>query len=312
MLLFLSWMACSVFFGTSYIAANFLTKYPISLEYMMLYRMMFSCIAIGIIALLTNKRLLIKKQELIPSILVSTSQLSVLLATYGTKYVISGIVPCVTILQIFVAELLSAIVEKRKMRKNVVISGYIGFIGIIMLCNQSLVGLDNIDTKNTIIGIMFSFISTFVSAGGNMIYEKNKTVFSNMPHITFLFYNCCFVSIFFLLFGLIFSQPNTLFNLKIIDVKYCFVVIWLSITATIIALLALYYIIEKQGAVKATYMNFILPIISMIISTFVENFSWNFTTFVGMIILMYGVWIGIRTPVEKKTSFFKKFKFLRR
>ena len=67
----------------------------------------------------------------------------------------------------------------------------------------------------------------------------------------------------------------------------------LALTSTVVALFAMYYIIEKQGAVKATYMNFILPIISMIISTIVEGFSWNFVAIIGMIVLLYSVWIGI-------------------
>ena len=83
-----------------------------------------------------------------------------------------------------------------------------------------------------------------------------------------------------------------MFDVSAVDNKYLFVVAWLSLTSTIIALFALYYIIEKQGAVTATYMNFILPIISMAISTVVEGFVWNITAIFGMIILLYSVWIG--------------------
>ena len=77
-------------------------------------------------------------------------------------------------------------------------------------------------------------------------------------------------------------------------------ILWLSLTSTIIALFALYYIIEKQGAVKATYMNFILPIVSMVISTVVEGFVWNVTAVFGMIILLYSVWLGMVKTQKRK------------
>ena len=292
MLLVFSWIACSVFFSTSYIGANFLAKYSVPLEYTIFYRMIVSVLILATIILIKRDRLFIKKSEIFPSILVSMSQLSVWLGTYGAKYLISGLVPCVTLLQIFVAELLSSIIERRKMRKNIIVSGYLGFIGIVMLCNQQLIDIENIGARNTVIGIMFSFISTFAAAGGNIIYEKSKKTLLLMPRSTFMFYNCFFAGVFLLLLGVIINPVDVLFNVSVVDNKYLFVVVWLSLTSTIIALFALYYIIEKQGAVTATYMNFILPIISMSISTIVEGFVWNITAIFGMIILLYSVWIG--------------------
>lgn len=293
MLLFFSWIACSVFFSISYICANFLTRYSVPLEYAIFYRMVIAVIILATIILIKRDRFLIKKNELLPSILVSMSQLNVWLGTYGAKYLISGIVPCVTLLQIFVAELLSAIIEHRKMRKNIVISGAIGVIGIIMLCNQQFIDTEDINIKNTLIGIFFSFMSTFAAAGGNIVYEKNRDILLKMSHTTFMFYNCFFAGIFLFLLGIIINPADKPFDLTNIDIYYVSTIIWLSLTATIISLFALYYIIEKQGAVKATYMNFILPIASMIISTIVEGFVWNITAFIGMILLLYSVWLGM-------------------
>jgi drug/metabolite transporter (DMT)-like permease len=73
-----------------------------------------------------------------------------------------------------------------------------------------------------------------------------------------------------------------------------FNILFLSIGATTLALFALYYIIEKQGAVKATYINFIMPILSMIISTLFEGFKWNVLAFIGMLTVLLSVFIGIK------------------
>ena len=293
MLLILSWIACSIFFSTSAIGASFLAKYSMPLEFMMFYRLLIACTVVLFLMLLRKDRILIKKDELLPSILVSMSQLNVWLAAYGTKYLISGFVPCISLLQIFVAELLSAVIEKRKMRRNIIISGILGSLGIIMLCNQQLIGVENINTKNTIIGIIFSITATFAAAGGNLLYEKSGKTLLKMPHSTFIFYNCLFAGIFLLLLGVCINPVQQLSNPALFDAKYVSIMSILALTSTVVALFAMYYIIEKQGAVKATYINFILPIISMTISTVVEGFSWNFVAIMGMIVLLYSVWIGI-------------------
>ena len=116
MMLILAWLSCSIFFSTSFIGAGYVAKYSMSLEYMMFYRLMISSLFILMIIIARKQRILIKKNEILVSVLVSASQLNVWLATYGTKYLITGLVSCVSLLQIFVAEMLSAVVERRKMK----------------------------------------------------------------------------------------------------------------------------------------------------------------------------------------------------
>lgn len=241
---------------------------------------------------------MIKRNEIFVSILVSSSHFNIWLATYGTKYLISGLVSCISLLQIFVAEVMQAIVEKRKMRLQIVISGILGTIGIVCLCNQQLVGVEDMNLKNTILGIFFSFMATVAAAFGNLIYEKSSNIFRKMPRATFMLYNCFFGAIILLIIGLIINPVSELSNPAMKDIKYLAVFTYLSLTVTVISLFALYYIIEKQGAVKSTYINFILPILSMLISTIVEGFKWNYLAIFGMIVLLYSVWIGIKQDVN--------------
>ena len=294
MLIVLSWLSSCIFLSTSWIGISIVAKYTMPLEYMMFYRLLFSTFIVLIILVLKKQRILIKKSELLVSILVSTSHLNVWLGGYATKYLISGLVPCVTLTQIFVAEFLTAIVEKRKMRGKIILSGIVGLIGIIMLCNQQLNNIGSLDFKNTIIGFIFAFVSTFAAAGGNLIYEKGGKSISEMPRTTFMLYNCLFGALLFLLVGIIFRPFSELLNSSIKEPIYLFAVGSLGLTATVISLFAIYYIIEKQGAVKVSYINFIMPILSMIISTIFEGFSWNLIAIIGMIVLLFSVWIGIK------------------
>ena len=301
MLLVLSWIACAVFFSTSYIGASILSKYAMSLEYMMFYRLVVACAILMFAILIRRQRLKILKIELWPSVLVAVSQIGVWLSACGTKYIVSGILACVMVLQIFIAEILASITEKRAIRCKIIISGVLGFMGVALLCNQQFGGTgETASVKNTVIGVMLAIFASFVSAMCNITYEKYSKMFAKMPRLTFLFYNCLFASIMFLILGAIVHPDEHLFNAVLLDMKYFCVMVYLAITATILALLAMYYIIAKQGAVKTTYMNFILPALSMLISTFAEGFRWNLTAVIGMVVLLYGVWIGVREKQEQE------------
>ena len=293
MMLVISWIAVIGMFSSSFYAFSYITKFDMPVEFMMFYRMMIACVIIFFIIRFKKQRFLIKKSEVLLSILISASQLNVYLSGYATKFIISGLVPCVMLLQIFVAELLVSVFEKRCMRGRVVLSGIIGSIGVIMLCNQQLNGIANADIKKTLLGIGLAFLSTFASALCNLIYEKGGKPVREMPRTTFLFYNCFFAGIAFLITGLAFRPTSMLFDSALANWKYTSTLCYLAIGPTIIALFSMYYIIEKQGSVKTTYINFILPVISMIISTCLEGFKWNSVAVIGMLLLLFSVLFGV-------------------
>ena len=293
-MLVLSWIAVLSLMSSSWISIAVTAQYPVSMEYMMFYRMLLASIMISSIMFFKKNRFKLSKQEVFFSVLVSSSQMNVWLSSYATKYLISGLVPCITITQIFTAELMSAVYEKRKMKTNIIISGIVGMIGIVLLCNQQFQGLGKTDAKTTIIGVVLAFLSTFAAAIGNLIYEKKQDIFSKMPKATFMFYNCLFAGIFFLLLGALFFFFFLVYNEYLFDKKFMANIVFLSVGATTLALFALYYIIEKQGSVKATYINFIMPILSMIISTLFEGFKWNILAVIGMLTVLLSVFIGIK------------------
>ena len=295
MLLVLAWISAVGFLSTSWISCAVVSSFSIPLEYTMFYRLMIASVVTLVLIPIFKQRVKIMKTELFASVLVAGSQLNVWLASYASKYLISGLIPCVMLMQIFVAEIMGACVERRKLNKKIMLSGVIGAVGILMLCNQQLHGVGDVDVKKTLIGIFFSFIATFAAAFGNIVYEKSGKSLRNMPKLTFMLYNFIFSGIFFLLLGLILRPVSGLVSSDLLNVKYMANLVFLAITASLLALLGVYYIIAKQGAIKCTYINFIMPIIAMVISTVMEGFVWNAVAVLGMLVLMFSVWFGMRS-----------------
>ena len=133
MLLVLAWISAVGFLSTSWLSCAIVSSFSIPLEYTMFYRLMIASVVTLVLIPIFKQRVKIMKTEILASVLVAGSQLNVWLASYASKYLISGLIPCVMLMQIFVAEIMGACVERRKLNNKIMLSGIIGADGIFML-----------------------------------------------------------------------------------------------------------------------------------------------------------------------------------
>ena len=288
----------SIFLSLNWIGSSMLSDYNVPIEFGTFYRMMIASLILYIYLKFKKQKLSLKLDELIVVLATSTGTLSVLFIAYGTKYITSGLAACVSLSQIFVTEIFDAIYERRMVKIRIILSGIIGFIGVFMLCNQQIRSAESVELKMLFLGIFFSFLSAVSPAIDNIVFEKSQRIVNKIYRPTFLFYNCLFAGLFTLIIGVILHSPKEIINPAIFDVKYITLLSYLAITVSIFSMLSMYYIVEKQGAVKLAYINFIMPIFTMIISTVVEGYRWSLTSIIGMIILIFSIYIGAKR--EKK------------
>ena len=166
-LLILSWIAMTGMFSSSFYAFSYVAKFDMPVDFMMFYRMMIACLVVFFIIRLKKQRFLIKKSEVLLSVLVSVSQLNVYLSGYATKYIISGLVPCILLAQIFVAEFLVSIYEKRRMHGNIILSGII-------------FGLAHITDPSNMTELLFSIPYIVMGIIFALIYSRTNNIFTTI------------------------------------------------------------------------------------------------------------------------------------
>lgn len=158
----------------------------------------------------------------------------------------------------------------------------LGVFGIIILAKP----LNAEFTSTTLEGITYMIIGS-LSFGASFIYAKKYITPIAIPTVASVSYQLISASIILLLItpfnGIknIFQSTNATLGL----------IIGLSFLGTGIAFLIYYFIIDKLGAVQASSVTYIPPIVSLLIGAFIAMEPIALTDYLGAIIVLVGVYL---------------------
>lgn len=177
---------------------------------------------------------------------------------------------------------------KTKITQQTYIGAILGLIGIIVLfwpqINDTNLG------KETLLGLSLCLIGTLLASTGNMVSMKNKLM--NLPMMQAnawgMFYGTLIMTIVLIAQGKSFSFSYTL--------PYISSLLYLSIFGSIIAFASYLTLLNNIGAHKASYTSVMFPAVAVVISTIVEDFSWNIYTVVGLLIIVAGNIVVLTKP----------------
>jgi drug/metabolite transporter (DMT)-like permease len=69
---------------------------------------------------------------------------------------------------------------------------------------------------------------------------------------------------------------------------------YLSIFGSVVAFWAYLTLIGRMGADRASYINLIIPVVALLISTLVEGYQWSLLAFAGLCLVLLGNWLVMR------------------
>lgn len=280
---FLLLMLLAACWGPSFLFIKIGTEYfePIS----------FTFFRIGIAAILLNVVLLVKKMEVwkyrnlfhhflflgiigssLPFTLFNFAQKSVSSSLAAT---INGMVPLITII---IAHFSTS---DDRLTKNKLLGAVIGFIGLGVLVMPKLFGV-----KSTLFGIIALIIA--VSCYSTAFVYSRRYVKGINPVIASTI-QLSFATLILLIVSVIFENPW-----KIIDVptKPLISLISLSVFGTAIAFLLLYKIMELTSASYVSMVNYIVPVIGVVLGVVVLKESLSLTSLIGCVVIILGVMVA--------------------
>jgi drug/metabolite transporter (DMT)-like permease len=184
------------------------------------------------------------------------------------------------------------ILFKTKITQQTYIGALLGLTGIVVLfwpqVNDTKLGAE------TLLGLSLCLVGTFLASMGNMVSMKNKIM--NLPMMQAnawgMFYGTISMTILLLAQGKSFTFSYTL--------PYISSLIYLSIFGSIIAFASYLTLLNNIGAHKASYTSVMFPAVAVLISTLVEDFSWNIYTVVGLLIIVAGNIVVLTKPRKRK------------
>ncbi len=169
--------------------------------------------------------------------------------------------------------------------KKMVSGAVLGIIGIIMIFMPEIKTFDLSDRG--VFGLSIGFISVLLASFGNITSARNTK--KNIPVIQ--------ANAFGMGYGTILMAGIAICSGKefsfVVSIPYIGSLFYLSVFGSIIAFGSYLTLIGSIGADKASYAIMVVPVVALILSSFFEGYAWNFSSVLGMLLVVGGNFLAL-------------------
>lgn len=172
---------------------------------------------------------------------------------------------------------------KDAIKKEVLIGGAIGVIGILMIFLPTIVSDKSLTQSNeTITGILLVLVASIFASLGNIVSTKTQRLKIPIVQANALGmgYAALLLSLIALISGLDFSFD--------VSTEYIVSLLYLSVFGSILAFGAFLTLLGRIGPDKAGYISLVYPVIALVFSTFFEGHQWDLTGLIGVVVILLG------------------------
>ncbi len=203
---------------------------------------------------------------------------------YGGIGATSGLLAVIFSTASLINVFLVALLSRTWPKMTIVFAGVIGFVGVGLLYSPELSG-----SENGLRSLIFCLIGTCFFCTGNIISSANQKL--GIPILTAncwgMFYGVIILTIVSLVRGhdfIISDEPRYLGGL-----------LWLALISSVVAFSSYLKLLGRIGPGKAGYATVIFPVGALLISTVMEGFQWDLVVFAGLVLVLLGNVIMIRS-----------------
>jgi LPXTG-motif cell wall-anchored protein len=85
-------------------------------------------------------------------------------------------------------------------------------------------------------------------------------------------------------------------KVPVIDLNFSYLtsLLYLSVFGSVIAFTTYLNLLGKVGPDKAGYISLVMPVIALIISTFLEGYQWTPYGLVGLLLILSGIFMALK------------------
>lgn len=196
------------------------------------------------------------------------------------QYVTSGLVAVVCSSMVFMNMLGTRVYFKTPISREVLVGAALGSLGIALVFWPELAHFEG--SQQSLLGLALSLVATFSASSGNMLSARNSR--AGLPLIavtaTAMAYGAGFVTLYALARGSTFTFEAT--------PQYLGSLLYLALFGSVGAFGCYLTLIARVGADRAGYVNVVVPIVALLLSTFFEAFEWKLATVLGIALSLAG------------------------
>lgn len=212
----------------------------------------------------------------------------------GAGFITTGLVAVCFSIMTFLNILNGRLWLKQKIHGKTIWGAILGLVGLVFIFMPE-VSQTHINTA-TLTGIGLCFIATFFASLGNTVASTEKV--SNLPLLSVNAWGMFYGTLVNLIFAILSGEPMKF------DWGFDYVasLLVLSIVGTVITFVVYLWLMAKIGMVNVAYIAVLLPVVALTISSLFEGYTWTGEAIMGLILILIGNVIMIRSKRVKAVS----------
>ena len=203
-------------------------------------------------------------------------------------YVTSGVVAVIFSSIVFMNIANGAIFLGAPVEKKMIAGAVLGIIGIIMIFMPEIESFDLSDKG--LFGLSIVFLSVLLASFGNITSARNTK--NKIPIIQANAFGMGYGTILLAVIAVLLGKEFTF----TVSVPYIGSLFYLAVFGSIIAFGSYLTLIGSIGADKASYTIMVVPVVALMLSSFFEGYSWNFSAVLGLVLVVGGNYLALRKP----------------
>lgn len=251
-----------------------------------------------IIKFITKDRLTIYRNEI--KYLATTGFCNCYLnfvAAYGaSRYFASGVVAVFFSGTVIMSEIINSLVVKKPISKPIITGSLLGTLGLVFVLYPSFsIKTSGLAPMLKGLGLLLLMILS-VSVG--TVAAKINNIKNATPTVTTTFYAMSFGVLFSFLVSA--AQGEHLLSILNFSHRYIYSLAYLSIFASVVAFLSMYFLIHEIGPAKTNTTSMVYPVTALMVSSYVEGYNWNIISIGGIMAIVISLYIVLSS--NKKTT----------
>ncbi|MEH6472527.1 MAG: EamA family transporter [Halopseudomonas sp.] len=208
----------------------------------------------------------------------------------GTAHLTSGLIALTFSTIVMMNIVNSAVFLGAPVRKEVVIGGVLGLLGITLVFQPSDAGFEL--SGLALQALLIVLVGTYCASLGNITSARNQR--QGLPVIQTNAFGMSYGGIAMLLIALLSDKPLAFDT----SLPYIGSLLYLSVLGSIIAFGCYLTLVGRIGADKAAYTTLLFPIVALQISTLLEGYQWSASGLMGIGLVLLGNLIILISPQQ--------------
>jgi drug/metabolite transporter (DMT)-like permease len=207
---------------------------------------------------------------------------------WAEQYVASGLVAIVFSTIVFMNPIGARFAFGVPLTVRTLVAAALGVAGIALLFLPELDAARHGGTAA--LGIVFAFAGTVIATVGNLIAVRNHN--AGLPTFPATAWGMAYGTLTAVLAAAATGVPWT-FDARL---PYVASLLYLALFGSVVAFGAYLTLLKRIGAGPASFVNVIVPIVALLLSTLFEGYRWTWVAGLGVVLAVIGNWLALMPP----------------